>query len=637
MKTGFYKEYRLKTRIREKTENMPWLRFIFICLFALGLTAWVLYLQPNSMGEIIFLARQGSYLMPLLNFLPIFFVSLILYYLSANMYVATNLSYLFFSIFSIVNRYKILFRDDPVVPADLKLGKEAINITKGNSYNVDYQLILYLFIILVFMNLAIYLLCFVKPSKKLRLIMPVLSLIILGALFNPLYQSSSIWDNLPLTESKYNLTANYNQKGVIYSFMHFMSMDEFKKPEHFDKKEMKEYIAAHKVEANSKSQKEKINVVMIMGEAYSDISRTGFFDFEKDNDPMKSYKELEKEALISGHIVVSSFGGGTANTEYDVLTGNVSSLLNDTTIVSFRTVRKAMPSIVGVFNEEGYHSIGIHPGETWFYNRKNVYEHFGFQQTIFKDDFIEPTYYANFMSEEDTTNTLMEVFKNRNKKTPLFEYCVTIQNHGAYPPEKYPEEKIDRNFSTKSPLSEEYKDIFATYFTGIRDMDEQIKTLTDYFKTLDEPVLFIYYGDHLPYLAPNRHGFIEMAYDINADDVESTERLYKTPYIIWANKKAKTLIDKEFLASLKDFDKKSINSSYLGAMVLGLLDLDEGNPYFHFLNNTRKDLPIAQRELACIRDKSDFKLLYPNELQDAFKACYERYLNYIYYNVKYGE
>ncbi len=628
----------LMSGLRVKKYKYPSVfRLLYICIISIAIGVLALYLQPTSFRLVLEMSKESSLYMPLLNIMPIFALMVVLYYVFANLYVASSASYIVFTILSFLNRYKIIYRDDPVVPADFSLGKEAMNITKGSGYDVETKVVVLLVLLFILMNLAVFIVNVPKPKKHFRVILPVLFVIVSFFVFNGVYKSDEVWKKLPMPKSLYNITENYNHKGVVYCFIHFINSYEVAKPEGYDKKEIEKYIEEHKIDVSSVTEKDvkRPNVVMIMGEAFADISRCGAFEFDsEEDDPLRHYKRIEEESIIKGYITVSSFGGGTANTEYDVLSGNVTTFLNPTTISSFRTVRKPIDTIVNVLNDAGYESVGVHPGAAWFYNRENVYKHFGFKNVVFEDDFVNPMYYGPFISEVDTTKKLFDIYETRDKSRPLFEYCVTIQNHGSYPNTKYGDRPINKNFTTSVELNDEMRDSFAVYFEGVRDMDIQIGELTEYFRERGEPVVFIYYGDHLPYLVPNKASLRAVDYGIT-DDIEGLQMTYKTPYVIWCNEEAKPMLDKEFLASLERFNDETINASYVGAMLLGMLDLDEVNPFYNFLNDVRSTLPVAQRDFLSTFSGGKTKLYYPNDNKDEVASrLYKLYKDYVYYNMK---
>ena len=122
----------------------------------------------------------------------------------------------------------------------------------------------------------------------------------------------------------------------------------------------------------------KPNIVMIMSEAFSDISNSESINFDEYGDPLEFYnKFINRDDVISGHIVVPNFGGGTSDTEFDVLTG-CSTKYIDSSQVSYNFIRKPMEAMPRLLKNIGYDTLAIHPGYGWFYNRTNVYKNKGF-------------------------------------------------------------------------------------------------------------------------------------------------------------------------------------------------------------------------------------------------------------------
>lgn len=114
-----------------------------------------------------------------------------------------------------------------------------------------------------------------------------------------------------------------------------------------------------------------------------------FFVWEED--PLPNLHAMQSDPhAVTGHVVVPGFAGGTANTEFDVLTGMQTNALSAATTSSFRVVNRNLDSLFRVFDEDGYHTSFFHPGDDWFYNRENVYRWFGAEETVFVDQMEEP-------------------------------------------------------------------------------------------------------------------------------------------------------------------------------------------------------------------------------------------------------
>ena len=102
----------------------------------------------------------------------------------------------------------------------------------------------------------------------------------------------------------------------------------------------------------------------------------------------------------TGHVVVPGFAGGTANTEFDVLTGMQTNALSATTTSSFRVVNRNLDSLFRVFAGDGYPTSFFHPGDDWFYNRENVYRWFGAEETVFADQMDDLEYKGRWVTDD---------------------------------------------------------------------------------------------------------------------------------------------------------------------------------------------------------------------------------------------
>ena len=112
----------------------------------------------------------------------------------------------------------------------------------------------------------------------------------------------------------------YSSKGFVYSFIYKLNSMRIEKPEGYNNSY---FIAAEEDYEPEKYDSDELpHIIMVMGEAFSDLSENSHFDFTNYGDPLENFKRLaSSENAISGHIIVPNFGGGTSNTEFDVLTG----------------------------------------------------------------------------------------------------------------------------------------------------------------------------------------------------------------------------------------------------------------------------------------------------------------------------
>ena len=79
--------------------------------------------------------------------------------------------------------------------------------------------------------------------------------------------------------------------------------------------------------------------------------------------------------------------------------------------------------------------------------------------------------------------------------------------------------------------------MLEVYLEGVRDGDAMLGRLTEYFSKQHEPVVLVFFGDHLPYLGDNQLGYSELGMEVAIPENDRINVLcsYETPYVIWAN------------------------------------------------------------------------------------------------------
>ena len=136
------------------------------------------------------------------------------------------------------------------------------------------------------------------------------------------------------------------------------------------------------------------------------------------------------------------------------------------------------------------------------------------------------------------------------------------------------------------------------YFYGMADVDREFGRLVDYIEASDEPIVLVYFGDHLPGFSNGMDFFDILDYDININGtLEQRLKVYETPYVIWQNESAKKIshID-ENIKKVQLPPNKVISSNYLGSLLLELMNMDGLSPLYEFSNELRKELPVIANQ-----------------------------------------
>jgi hypothetical protein len=254
-----------------------------------------------------------------------------------------------------------------------------------------------------------------------------------------------------------------------------------------------------------------------------------------------------------------------------------------------------------LFRQSEYVCDAIHPGHPWFYNRQNVYPCLGFESFTTKDDLpddVEQVHY--YVSDRVTTDMIIEHYEeylNDPQKDGYFNFTVTIQNHGPY--EKH-YGTLPANFSTDVPLDETQTDLLTQYFTGVIDADEQIGRLKAYAENSDEPIVLVYFGDHLLGFSNGMEFFDLLDYPIDANGTPAEQlAVYETPYFIWQNDKAEALCGniRTKAAEMELPENGLISSQFLGTTVLEMFADGYESPLHQLNNQLRKELPVCAKNI----------------------------------------
>ena len=555
---------------------------------------YVLWAQPSALGDTL----SGMFTQPLLlllNWLPIALLCAALGFALANPMYGAAVVGLITGVMSLINRVKITMRSEPFVPRDIVLVKEAADAMGNYDLSLPWaQAGVLLLLILLFVAAGI-LLPPKKPEKKRGLVRAaacLLCLLLLVGLVAFVYSSDAVYESFE-TEKPYDSCAVADELGFPYYFCYHFSTMSVAKPEGFDRAEAESWEQDYEAPEDAA----ELNVVFAMNEAFSDILNEDVFVFPEGEHPMSVYNELAAgENAYAGHIVIPYFGGGTADTEFDVATGMQTNLLNPNSpsLTAFRCVERPMESLYRVFGSEGYTTSFMHPGDGWFYGRDEVYELLGAQEIYFADDMEGLEYKGEWVTDASFAKLIEQRFEDSvSSGVPDFTYAVTIQNHMSYTEDKYGDYACPKAETTVE-LSPEVQTAVDVYAEGIRDANAMLKELTEFYSAQSEPVLLIFFGDHLPYLCDNRAGYRELG--LAAADVSGTEdpfAAYTAPYLIWCNEAGAELLDFDrAIESLELPESGRMSACYLGAAVLELTGRGEASSWFGFLNEARRELPV---------------------------------------------
>lgn len=260
----------------------------------------------------------------------------------------------------------------------------------------------------------------------------------------------------------------------------------------------------------------KPNVIFVQLESFFDP--LWMKDLEFSGDPIPNFRALS-ENFSSGILSVPTVSGGTANTEFEVLTGCSLDFFGAGELPYYTVMRKmACETLATDLRAIGYTATAIHNYTGWFYNRNLVYENMGFHRFISQE-------YMNGFSLNPKGWPRDEILPREIARAvqasegPDFVFTVTMQTHGAYI--ELPEE-MDSPVSATGDLPENELATVNYYLSQLVETDRMIGELIAALEALDEDTVIVFYGDHLPSL------------NLTESELVGGD-IYVAPYVIWDN------------------------------------------------------------------------------------------------------
>ena len=472
------------------------------------------------------------------------------------------------------NYFKLTFRDDPLMLADLLLLKEAGNMAGNYKLFIDWKIGLALACVALGW---LFLHFFVRGQPGVRTRFGLISAALLAAIcLTPVYLDDTMYnvhtawyERMP---NRWSSTQQYIAHGFLYPFLHSAS-DAFETPPAGYSEEKAARMLSAWEDADIPEDK-KVNVVAIMLEAYNDFTKFGVPELAQD--VYQVWHDLKAEGY-SGNLVTNIFAGGTVDSERCFLTGCA-------TLGQFRGQTNSYP---WYFREQGYTVEGMHPCYQWFYNRVNINANLGFEDYYFVENYFEPMTGGGVAMDDIFFPELIKKYEEGTAgDKPYFNFSVTYQGHGPY----------DNNICwwgekgdfvvDDGTYTEEEQYILDNYFGSIANTNQHLKELTDYLRADDEPVVLVLFGDHNPWMGDGNSVYAAMGIDFNMDTQQGFLNYYSTPYLIWANDAAKDALGNDFQGTGPD-----IGPYFLMNEVFKLCGW-EGPAYLQAVNEVAARVPV---------------------------------------------
>lgn len=321
---------------------------------------------------------------------------------------------------------------------------------------------------------------------------------------------------------------------------------------------------------NSTTNTDKPNIVMVQLESFFDPTLVKYLQFSED--PVPNFRSL-MENYSSGYLTVPSVGAGTANTEFEVLSG-MSLQFFGPGEYPYKTIlqESTAESVSYDLKELGYSTHAIHNNKGTFYGRNFVFSQLGFD-TFTSLEYMNVEEYTPKDWAKDFYLT-DEILKSLNSTEGSdFVYTISVQAHGDYPKEKILE---NPKIQVSGLPDEETTNAFTYYINQLHEVDQFVGQLVEALSNRDEETVLVLFGDHLPTL-----GF--------SDEDLVNNSIFQTEYVVWSN----------FDMPKNDQD---LTAYQLTSSVLNSLDIDNGvltkfHNQFKNTPNYLDDLKLLQYDM----------------------------------------
>lgn len=528
-----------------------------------------------------------------IQLLNIFFfemVMILLYSLIGRLHVALMLETVVFMVYGLANYFVLSFRSQPIMPWDFLSIETAATVAGDFTYILDKQATI-VFILFILLIAAELLFCrnrlkqtlgrfYQGPLKSWAFRAPAAAgtLALLTGFVALLHNEEFVQQEIRMYDKLFTPTVMSERDGTAVAFLLELQYIAVEKPEDYDKDEASDYLAGLAEESNigiealPAASEDMPNIVVIMDEAFSDLSVLGEFETSEDYMPFIHSLQEGKEDTVSGNLHVSVKGGNTANTEFEFLTGHTMAFLPEGSIPYQQYINEEQPSLAVWLKQLGYSTLAVHPYYASGWDREQVYPLLGFEETAFIEEFYDAARLRKYVSDAAAFDYIIGQYEKKEEGKPFFCFEVTMQNHSGYT-------EIFENFTPDIRVENANSKSLEQYLSLMKETDSAVAELLDYFEKQEEKTIVVFFGDHQP-----ADSVAEPVWKLQGKtaneltDAENAMR-YEVPFFIWANYDIEEQTDVE------------ISSNYLSTLVLETAGLPMP-AYQTYLAELRENVPI---------------------------------------------
>lgn len=514
----------------QQVETMTWRqrlrKFTHNSFFVAAVWAVLLNLLIETLGRFptttVFGGLQFMVQHPLIffyNAMIIFATLVIASIFKRRLFVFTIIT-IFWLAIGIVNGVILTQRMTPFTVKDLSILDDGISIV--TNYLSTAQIAMAIGGALA--AIALLILLYIKGPKKALPVKWKRNLLGIVLIIAATFGMTSFMINSGRVETFFgNLAYAYRDYGVVYCFTNTWLNTGISKPEGYSQESILDIFSDEELGDDNAmlleqkdEDEEHPNIIFLQLESFIDPATIKTIELDKEACP--NFRRLV-ENYPSGQLTVPACGAGTANVEFEVMSG-LSVKFFGPGEYPYKSIlkEKTLETIAYDLKSLGYSTHAIHNHRAVFYNRNTVFANMGMDTftSIEYMNNVEKTP-KNWAKDDVLVDCMLDALDSTKARDMI--YTISVQGHGKYPGEQV---LSDPHVTVTKAPSEELKWKYEYYANQIYEMDEFIGELTEEFAKYDEPIVLVMYGDHIP------------AIDLTEDDLQNGN-LYGTEYVIWSN------------------------------------------------------------------------------------------------------
>ena len=504
-------------RLRAGERTAVWLRrlcFVLSPLFGFAMVEVLNYNDPLSSFTPLYLA---------LNLAFYYLIAMALYLITGRAKLSACICLVLFWAVGMANRYVLTFRGRAIFPGDLLSLGTAANVASNYDYTPNALQVTTGLICLLCLLLALTI-PRQRGRSKLRLRSAAPAALV-SAAFAVVFFGTSFLSSMGIKPDLWTTRGD----GFALHFAICLRYSTVSPPEGYSEQTLGEIVgklADDDVSASGAltGAVQPVNLIVIMNESFSDLASVA--DLETNRDRMPFFHSLTENA-IKGTAYSSVFGGTTANSEYEFLTGNTTAFLPLGAIPYQMYVTDGSDSLVSQLNALGYRSVASHPYYSSGWNRRAVYPYLGFSRSLFLNDFQDRKYMRGYVTDQSNYENLVRLYEEKAPGEKLFLFNVTMQNHSAY---SVPWDGLPKEVWLTGDMAGRYATV-DQYLSLMYQSDLALEYLVSYFSQVEEPTMILLFGDHQPQVSTNFYTDM-LGHD---PDLATAQKKQAVPFLLWAN------------------------------------------------------------------------------------------------------